>query len=300
VRARLPIGHDGRNRPSIFPFGTATGRNAHSKSLFNAHAGMRPFMIFPPDRIGLYLDWRTQEVGVAAALSEDQALIDAYRSGDVYHSLALLCGLTTDTDVARWKQEHPEQRVRMKPIQLGINYGMGVRSLAKGLNRHPLIASAIIEKHKREYPRYWQWKEDNAQRALLDRRLVSEFTGWPLYLSSSPNKRTLYNFPMQSSGAEMLRLATTRLCDADIVPTMLVHDATLLEVRDETQVQHALEIMRSAGRDVCRGLEIGVDVSFDTRKHGAHFYDKRPVAQKMWKALMDVLRDIGAIPNKAG
>jgi hypothetical protein len=34
VKAKLPIGKDGRNRPSIFPFGTATGRNAHSKSLF--------------------------------------------------------------------------------------------------------------------------------------------------------------------------------------------------------------------------------------------------------------------------
>src|SRR6478752_9527980 len=39
VRARLPIGPDRRNRPSLFPFGTATGRNAQAKSLFNAHAG---------------------------------------------------------------------------------------------------------------------------------------------------------------------------------------------------------------------------------------------------------------------
>ena len=73
VRARIPIGRDGRNRPSLFPFGTATGRNAQAKSLFNAHASMRSFMKFPPDKIGLYLDWRTQEVGVAAARSGDAA-----------------------------------------------------------------------------------------------------------------------------------------------------------------------------------------------------------------------------------
>ena len=71
VRAKLPIGRDGRNRPSLFPFCTATGRNAHAKSLYNAHAGMRSFMVFPTDVIGVYLDWRTQEVGVAAALSGD-------------------------------------------------------------------------------------------------------------------------------------------------------------------------------------------------------------------------------------
>jgi hypothetical protein len=35
AKAQLPIGPDGRNRPSLFPFGTATGRNAHAKSLFN-------------------------------------------------------------------------------------------------------------------------------------------------------------------------------------------------------------------------------------------------------------------------
>lgn len=67
VRARIPIGRDGRNRPSLFPFCTATGRNAQAKSLFNTHAGMRSFMVFPPDKIGAYLDWRTQEVGIAAA-----------------------------------------------------------------------------------------------------------------------------------------------------------------------------------------------------------------------------------------
>ena len=77
----IPIGRDGRNRPSLFPFCTATGRNAQAKSLFNAHAGMRSFMVFPPDKIGAYLDWRTQEVGVAAALSGDPALMDAYRGG---------------------------------------------------------------------------------------------------------------------------------------------------------------------------------------------------------------------------
>ena len=41
AKARLPIGRDGRNRPSLFPFGTATGRNAHCKSPYNTHAGLR-------------------------------------------------------------------------------------------------------------------------------------------------------------------------------------------------------------------------------------------------------------------
>jgi DNA polymerase I len=287
VKARLPIGRDGRNRPSLFPFCTATGRNAHAKSLYNAHAGMRSFMIFPPDTIGVYLDWRTQEVGVAAVQSGDVALMDAYCGGDIYHALALMCGLTKDHDPQRWKRENPMMRQRMKGLQLGINYGMGVPSLARGIDRHPLIASGIIERHRRTYPRFWEWRANMVQTSLLERRIESVF-GWPLRISTSPNKRTLYNFPMQSGGAEMLRLAAWRLCEVGIVPCMLVHDGILLELENEDQVTQAIEIMRWAGREVCNGFEVGVDI--DQRLEcGARYQDKRPLARKMWDTVMDAL-----------
>ena len=291
IKAELPIGRDGRNRPSLFPFGTATGRNAHRASLYNAHASMRSFMVFPENSIGAYLDWRTQEVGIAAALSGDQALINDYSAGDIYHALALLCGITREPDPIKWKKEYPEQRERMKPLQLGINYGMGVRSLARGLDRHPLIASDIIERHKRRYPRFWQWRTDMVADAMMARRIDSVF-GWPLYISTSPNKRTLYNFPMQAGGAEMLRLATVRLCDAGIVPCMLIHDGILFEEYSAEKIDQAREIMIQAGRDCCDGLTIGA--STDQRlENGARYRDKRPVAVKMWNTITDVLRTVG-------
>jgi hypothetical protein len=296
VKARLPIGLDGRNRPSLFPFGTATGRNAHAKSPYNAHAGMRSFMVFPHDRVGAYLDWRTQEVGVAAAPSGDTTLIADYLAGDIYHALARLCGLTNDHNPISWKKTNPVMRNRMKPLQLGINYGMGVPSLARGLDRHPLIASQIIERHKRRYPRFWQWRADMVQTAMLERKIESAF-GWPLYISHSPNKRTLYNFPMQSGGAEMLRLATMRLCDAGIVPIMLIHDGILFEETNPETIEHAREIMRGAGRDTCDGLEIGVDID-QLLKHGGRYCDKRPVAQRMWSTIMNTLGAIGAVPQR--
>jgi DNA polymerase family A len=296
VGANLPIGRDGRNRPSLFPFGTATGRNAHAKSLYNAHASVRSFMVFPQDMIGVYLDWRTQEVGVAAALSGDPALTEDYRGGDVYHALAHLCGLARDADRVRWKREHPDMRQRMKSLQLGVNYGMGVASLAAGLDRHPVIASDFIERHKRRYPRFWQWRDNQVQAAMLARRIESVF-GWPLRLTTSPNKRTLYNFPMQSGGSEMLRLAAQRLVEVGIVPCMLIHDGILLEVQSKEQIGQAIEIMRWAGREVCNGLEIGVDI--DQRlEHGARYQDKRPVAKRMWATIMRALQTVGALPKR--
>jgi DNA polymerase family A len=295
VRARIPIGRDGRNRPSLFPFCTATGRNAHAKSLYNAHAGMRGFMMFPQNKIGVYLDWRTQEVAIAAALSGDAALIDAYASGDIYHKFALECGMTSDPDRKHWKDNNPAMRQRMKTLQLAVNYGMGVPSLAKGLDRHPVIASAIIETHKRAHPDLYQWRDDMVMGAMLERRIESEY-GWPLRISSSPNKRTLYNFPMQSNGAEMLRLAAWRLCEVGIVPCMLIHDGILIEARDKEEVAHAIEIMRAAGRDVCRGLEVGVDIDQELH-NGARYRDKRPIAQQMWDTIMRALEEIGAAPE---
>jgi DNA polymerase-1 len=296
AKARLPIGRDGRNRPSLFPFSAVTGRNAHARSPYNCHAGLRGFIRFPVDAIGAYLDWRTQEVGVAAAESGDAALMRDYAGGDVYHALARMCGLTADPDPMRWKHANPDVRHRMKGLQLGISYGMGVPSLARGLDRHPLIASEIIERHKRTYPRFWEWRAAKVQDAMLARRIESSF-GWSMRISSSPNQRTLYNFPMQSGGAEMLRLAAWRLCEAGIIPVMLIHDGILLEETDRERIEHAKEIMRQAGRDTCDGFEIGVDVD-QMLIGGARYVDKREMAKSMWATIMGALEDVGVLPKR--
>jgi DNA polymerase-1 len=294
--AKLPIGRDGRNRPSLFPFGTATGRNAHAKSLYNAHAGLRSFMVFPPDRIGVYLDWRTQEIAIAAALSGDLALQAAYRTGDVYYALARISGLTSDPDPQHWKKRNPDVRHRMKGLQLGINYGMGVPSLARGLDRHAVVASDLIERHRRTYPRFWHWRAEQEQIAMVGRCIESVF-GWPLRITASPNKRTLYNFPMQANGAEMLRLAACRLCKIGIVPCMLVHDGILLELEYEEQLAQAVDAMTWAGRKVCDGFEVGIDIDQMLRS-GARYRDKRPMAENMWGTIVQALQTIGAVPGR--
>jgi hypothetical protein len=181
----------------------------------------------------------------------------------------------------------------MKPLQLGINYGMGVPSLARGLDRHPLIAAEIIERHKRRYPPFWQGREEAAMAALLERRIESSYS-WPLHLTCSPNLRTLYNFPMQADGAEMIRAAAVRLCEAGIIPTMLVHDGILFEEADRRRIEEAKAIMLDVGREVCDGLEIGVDGD-PPLIGGARYRDKRPMAKVMWDTIMGVLVEVGAL-----
>jgi len=156
---------------------------------------MRSFMQFPEGSIGFYLDWRSQEPGIAAALSGDETLMADYLGGDIYLPLAVMCGLTNETDPVRWKKTNNGVRDRMKPLQLGINYGMSVPSLARGLNRHSLIASEIIQRHKRRYPKFWQWRDDMVTAAMFDRRIESSF-GWPMRITHSPNKENDLQFSM--------------------------------------------------------------------------------------------------------
>jgi len=82
-----------------------------------------------------------------------------------------MCGLTS-LDAKSWKAtpEGKSQRQRMKALQLGIGYGMGVRSLSRGLGRHPMIGSEVIIRHQQRYPSFWAWRAEMVQRATtIDR-----------------------------------------------------------------------------------------------------------------------------------
>jgi DNA polymerase I-like protein with 3'-5' exonuclease and polymerase domains len=188
----------------------------------------------------------------------------------------------------------------MKQLNLGICYGMSVRSLARGLDCHPIIAGGILWKHQRIYRRAWRYREDRVEAAMLDRHMKSKY-GWPLWITHSPNERTLFNFPMQANGAEMLRLATVELCgvgDGDLVPVMLIHDGILFEVSHRDQTELIIEIMKKAGRTVCDGFEVGVDIDQEL-VGGARYRDKRPVAQQMWTTIMNTLVAIGTLSRSA-
>ena len=74
-------------------------------------------------------------MGIAAALSGDPALLEAYRSGDVYLSFAKQAGLAP---LDATKASHGEVRDRCKAVVLGTLYGMGPETLARRIGR-PLI-----------------------------------------------------------------------------------------------------------------------------------------------------------------
>jgi hypothetical protein len=166
---------------------------------------------------------------------------------------------------------------------------MSVCSLAQSLDRHPLIASGLIQRHQQRYPRFWQWREERYQAAMQDRVIETRYR-WPLRISSSPNERTLVNFNSQGNGSECLRIAATRMCEAGLTPSMLVHDAILLEEYDRERVQEAKEIMIAAGREVCDGFTIRVG---GDDKPISRYQDSR--GKGMWARMMKTLQRVGAL-----
>jgi hypothetical protein len=126
----LEIGADGRNRAALMPFRAITGRNlpSASKYIFGPARWLRGF-IKPTEGFGLaYLDFASEEVALAAALSGDACLAADYASGDPYLRFAVAAGLAPQ---GASKETHGAIRDACKSLFLGIGYGMQPRSLAQ-------------------------------------------------------------------------------------------------------------------------------------------------------------------------
>jgi hypothetical protein len=93
-----------------------------------------------------YLDWRAQEFGVAAVLSGDINMIEAYLSGDCYLGFAKLAKAVPSEAT---KATHGQVRNLFKRCVLGTNYGMEYQTLAVYIGQPPCVARDLLDKHRR-------------------------------------------------------------------------------------------------------------------------------------------------------
>ena len=125
---KLAVGLDDRNRTLLSPFGASSGRNTPSNTrfIFGPSVWLRGLIKPPEGRALAYVDWKSQEVYIAAQLSGDRALLDAVLSGDPYLVFAKMAGLAPPDAT---KQSHKAIRDLCKTCVLGTNYGMQAQSL---------------------------------------------------------------------------------------------------------------------------------------------------------------------------
>src|SRR5262249_29483909 len=83
------IGSDDRLHPEHRHLGAGTGRASRSApNIVGITKTFRPIVTAPPGRAIIELDYAQIEVGICAAEHNDQALIAAFNSGDVYAAVA--------------------------------------------------------------------------------------------------------------------------------------------------------------------------------------------------------------------
>jgi DNA polymerase I len=172
----LAVGKDGRNRTMLSAFRSKTGRNqpSNAKFIFGPAVWLRNLIQPKPGYGVAYVDWSQQEFGIAAALSGDPAMIDAYISGDPYLKFAKQAGAVPEDAT---KHTHPVIREQYKAAALGTQYGMEAESLALYLGKPVTEARELLEDHRRLYKKFWKWSEAAVSHAMLFKNLYTVF-GW--------------------------------------------------------------------------------------------------------------------------
>ena len=282
----LAVGNDGRNRTLLSAFRARTGRNqpSNTRFIFGPSVWLRG-LIQPPAGQGIaYVDWAQQEFGIAAALSGDMMMMNAYRSGDPYLAFAKQAGMAP-ADAT--KATHTALREQVKACVLAVQYGMGPDALALRIGQPPIRARELMRLHRETYRVFWRWSDAAVDHAMLTGHLHTVF-GWHVRIAGLSNDRFLRNFPMQANGAEMLRLACCLATERGVEVCAPVHDALLICAplpELQRRVLETQEAMREASRVVLGGFELTTEVH--AVRHPERYMDPR--GRVMWERVLTLL-----------
>ena len=303
----LAVGSDGRNRCLLSPFRARTSRNqpSNAKFIFGPSCWLRGLIQPEPGRAVAYVDWEQQEFGIAAALSGDTAMMDAYASGDPYLAFALQANAVPANAT---KESHPRERGTFKVCALAVQYGMGPKSLAESLGEPEALGRQLLRLHQQTYRRFWAWSEGAVNHAMLRGWLYTVF-GWRIHVGPNVNPRSLANFPMQANGAEMLRLACCLATEQGIEVVAPVHDAVLIvaddrkidvadvhkiDVADVREIDVAVADMQRAMAEASRVVLDGFELRTNAKivRYPDRYMDPR--GAEMWAKVLGIL---GGLPE---
>jgi DNA polymerase I len=292
----LLVGSDNRSRSELWPFGTKTSRYRPGAKTFILLQPKWFRSLIKPER-GMsiaYLDFGQQEYLIAAALSGDRAMVESYKSGDVYLDLAKRIG-AVPPDAS--KDSHPDVRAVYKAIVLGMQYCMGPDSLASRADVAPIEAKIIVQRHKETFRDFWRWI-DAVVSTALSRSEIATLFGWSMHVrpdakfkNRGPNLRSLQNFEMQGHGAEMLRLALVMAMERGIRVIAPLHDAVMIE-GPTSEIESIAAEMRACMIEASR-IVLDCDTPIDVDTAFVHYPD-RFVDEKgaeMWATAMRLLEE---------
>jgi len=296
-RIKLAVGADGRNRTVLWPFKAKTSRTQPKASLwiFSPAVWLRSLIKPDPGMAVAYIDYSSMEFLIAASLSDGHTgavnnMLDMYRSGDPYLAFSKSVGAVPQTAT---KKSHEAVRDKHKIMLLAVQYGMAVETLAARLGVSTFEAHEMLTQHHEQFSQYWAWSDDWVQHALQTGMMRTAF-GWTCRTGITEfNDRSIRNWPVQATGADILRISCIMAARHNIKLLAPVHDAVLIEApieRIEADVAVMREIMRRASRIVLNANPNGTHelrTDYTIVRYPDRYSDKR--GAQIWDKVLQLL-----------
>ena len=240
-----------------------------------------------PGRAVAYVDWSAQELGIAAALSTDLRMMEAYQSGDPYLWFGRFSRLLPPDAK---KETHAADRERFKVVMLGVLYGLSEFGLSRKLGISQLDGRELLTLHRQTFRQYWKWSDRIQDQAMLGGEMRTVF-GWQVRIGPDTTPNSIRNFPMQANAAEMMRLAACLATERGIVVCCPVHDAFLIE-GDADDIDNATARMQEAMREASELVLPGFPLRSDAKivRYPDRYSDDR--GSQMWETVNGLLREL--------
>lgn len=244
--------------PSLFPYGTQTGRCAAKPKSGFIYTWGKQFrgLINPPEGYSLIeVDYGSQEVCISADWSKDTAMLDSYHTNDYYLAFMQKCGrfpkdLPLPTEEERSLPLYlPYKEVRnlSKSCCLGLSYGMGEKKLATNMSTTVKIAREYKNNFEKVYRVYTKKRRDFKDKVSIREGINLAFPDGFIYEVFSPDYDTrsinsLLNLPIQGLGSVMLRHVVNLCFERGLYLIATIHDAVVIMCREEEREQKAKEL----------------------------------------------------------
>jgi len=281
----------GRNRAMLGPFSAATGRNAHQAGRFILAQAkwLRPLVQPQKGWAIASLDWKCQEIVIAAALSGDDAMLRLALESDPYITFGCRIGVLDDPSAT--KATHPVERKMAKECLLGSGYGMGKGTLSGRAEVSPGVAAELLWRQSVAFPKFTNWSR-NVVDFATQRGYLRTRHGWQVKVDASTRETSLKNFLIQGTGAEMLRLACCLAYERGIDVIAPLHDSIMIQAPTEDihAAATAMQVcMDEASAAVLHGVVGGVEIEFAVHPQR---YAVEPEDEAMFRQIVGILEDV--------
>jgi DNA polymerase I-like protein with 3'-5' exonuclease and polymerase domains len=259
----------GRIHPDYQQMGAATGRmSCRNPNLQQIPRDkiFRSCFIPAPGYCLVVADYSQIELRVAAELSGDRRMIEAYQNDEDLHQLtaALIADKSLD-------QVEKSERQAAKAVNFGLIYAMGAKGLAEyaynnyGVQMSLKQAETFRKRYFEAYQGIARWHGAIKRRLPREMRTVGDrLRRW----QDEPKLTELLNTPVQGTAADITKAALAKLptalkeTGARLIGT--VHDEVLLEAPEgttERAAQILQQVMEQAGQHYLRKVPVKAEVA---------------------------------------